>query len=77
MNDLITYNDFFKEIVNTINSTKYEAYKTLNKYHIGQNFEIGKLIVQNQEKHNWGKSIVDTLSKDINKIVDGTLYSIT
>ena len=71
MNDLTTYKDFFKEIINTINSTKYEAYQTLNKYHIGQNFEIGKLIVQNQEKNNWGKSIVDTLSKDINKIVDG------
>ena len=71
MNDLTTYNDFFKEVINTIDSTKYEAYKSLNKYHIGQNFEIGKLIVQNQEKHNWGKSIVDTLSKDINKIIDG------
>lgn len=71
MNDLTTYNDFFKEVVNTINSAKYEAYKALNKYHIGQNFEIGKLIVQNQEKNDWGKSIVDTLSKDINKIVDG------
>ena len=71
MNDLTTYNDFFKEIVNTINSTRYEAYKALNKYHIGQNFEIGKLIVQNQVKNNWGKSIVDTLSKDINKVIDG------
>ncbi|WP_281991662.1 PDDEXK nuclease domain-containing protein [Aquimarina aggregata] len=71
MNDLTTYTDFFKEIVNTINSTKYEAYKALNKHHIGQNFEIGKLIVQNQEKNNWGKSIVDTLSRDINKIIDG------
>jgi predicted nuclease of restriction endonuclease-like (RecB) superfamily len=71
MNDLTTYNEFFNEVVNTINSAKYEAYKALNKYHIGQNFEIGKLIVQNQEKNDWGKSIVDTLSKDINKIVDG------
>ena len=71
MNDLTAYSDFFKEIIDTINSAKYEAYKSLNKYHIGQNFEIGKLIVKNQEKNNWGKSIVDTLSKDINKIFDG------
>ena len=35
------------------------------------NFEIGKLIVKNQEVNNWGKSIVDTLSKDINKQIDG------
>jgi len=72
MNDLTAYNDFFKEVINTINSAKYEAYKSLNKHHIGQNFEIGKLIVKNQEKNNWGKSIVDTLSKDINRILDGT-----
>jgi predicted nuclease of restriction endonuclease-like (RecB) superfamily len=52
--------------------SQYEAYKSLNKHHIGQNFEIGKLIVKNQEKNNWGKSIVDTLSKDINRILDGT-----
>ena len=52
MNDLTAYSDFFKEIIDTINSAKYEAYKSLNKYHIGQNFEIGKLIVKNQEKNN-------------------------
>ena len=68
MSKLTAYNEFFKAIIDTINSTKYEAYKSLNKHHIGQNFELGKLIVKNQEKNNWGKSIVDTLSRDINKI---------
>ena len=71
MSELSAYNDFFKSVIETINSAKYEAYKSLNKYHIGQNFELGKLIVKNQEKNNWGKSIVDTLSHDINKTVDG------
>lgn len=71
MSELTAYNDFFKAVIDTINSAKYNAYKSLNKYHIGQNFELGKLIVKNQEKNNWGKSIVDTLSRDINKTVDG------
>ncbi len=71
MSELTAYNEFFKAVIDTINSAKYEAYKSLNKYHIGQNFELGKLIVKNQEKNNWGKSIVDTLSRDINKTVDG------
>ncbi len=71
MSKLTAYNDFFKAVIDTINSAKYEAYKSLNKYHIGQNFELGKLIVKNQENNNWGKSIVDTLSRDINKTVDG------
>jgi len=71
MSDLIAYDKFFKEVIDTINSAKYEAYKSLNKYHIGQNFDLGKIIVENQEQNNWGKSIVENLSKDINKVIDG------
>ncbi len=67
MYKLSAYNSFFTEIINTINSTRYQAFKSLNKFHIGQNFEIGRIIVENQEKNEWGQSIVDTLSKDINK----------
>ncbi len=34
------------------------------------------MIVQNQEKYGWGKSIVDKLSKDINRVIDAvTGYS--
>lgn len=71
MSDLKQYNNFFNEIIQTINSARYEAYKSINKHHIGLNFEIGKLIVKNQEVNNWGKSIVDTLSIDINRQIDG------
>ena len=56
MDKLSAYNSFFKEIIDTINSAKYQAFKTLNKIHIGQNFEIGRIIVENQEKHHWGQS---------------------
>ena len=71
MNKLSAYNSFFKEIIDTINLARYKAFKSLNKFHIGQNFEIGRIIVENQEKNQWGQSIVDTLSKDINKQIDG------
>lgn len=71
MNKLTAYNRFFVEIIDTINSARYQAFKYLNKFHIGQNFEIGRIIVENQEKNKWGQSIVDTLSKDINKQIDG------
>ena len=71
MSNLIQYNNFFNEIIQTINSARYNAYKSLNKHHIGLNFEVGKLIVKNQEINDWGKSIVDTLSADINKQIDG------
>ena len=71
MNKISAYSNFFKEIIDTINSARYNAFKSLNKYHIGQNFEIGRIIVENQERNQWGESIVDTLSKDINKQIDG------
>lgn len=71
MNKLSAYNNFFTEIINTINSARYQAFKSLNKFHIEQNFEIGRIIVKNQERNQWGQSIVDTLSKDINKQIDG------
>lgn len=73
MNKLSGYNSFFKEIINTINSARYQAFKSLNKFNIGQNFEIGRIIVENQEKNQWGQSIVDTLSKDINRQIDGVV----
>tara|TARA_B110000902_G_scaffold239064_1_gene287455 strand:+ start:4124 stop:5179 length:1056 start_codon:yes stop_codon:yes gene_type:complete len=71
MKEIKPYHNFFNEIIQTINSAQYEAYRSLNKHHIGLNFEIGKLIVKNQNSNNWGKSIVDTLSNDITKQIDG------
>ena len=75
MNDLKLYDNFFNEILQTISSARYEAYKSLNKHHTGLNFEIGKLIVKNQEVNNWGKSIVETLSTDINNATDKMAWS--
>ena len=71
MNEIIAYKNFYKEVIETINATRYKAYKSLNKYHIEQNYEIGRIIVEHQEKHKWGQSIVEALSKDINKEIDG------
>jgi len=71
MNNLSAYNNLFQEIINTINTARYQAYKSLNKFHIGQNFEIGRIIVENQEKYKWGQAVVDNLSKDINKQING------
>ena len=65
------HKSFFNEIITIINSAKYDAFKSVNKHHIGLNFEIGKQIVINQEKFGWGKSIVNSMSNDIIKIIDG------
>ena len=69
--DESTYHDLFNQIIDTINSSRFSAFKAVNKHLISLNFEIGRLIVNSQTKNNWGKSIVDTLSQDIAKIIDG------
>tara|TARA_B100000809_G_C15065788_1_gene504136 strand:- start:72 stop:1103 length:1032 start_codon:yes stop_codon:yes gene_type:complete len=69
--DKSIYKELFNSIVRTINSSRFNAFKAVNKHLITLNFDVGKLIVDSQNKSDWGKSIVDTLSKDINKIIDG------
>jgi len=45
MNKIAAYKNFLKEIIDTIISARYEAFKSLNKFHIGHIFEIGRIIV--------------------------------
>lgn len=66
----------FDEVIEVIGKTRIKAYKSLTQHQLTLNFEIGKLIVKSQKDQGWGKSIVDDLSKDINKVVAGvTGYS--
>lgn len=62
---IVNYSEFFKEIKQRIRSAQYEALKTVNKELIQLYWDIGKKIVDSQEKHGWGKSIVESLAKDL------------
>ena len=59
------YNSFVQEIKQRIRAAQYEALKTVNKEMILLYLDIGKMIVENQKRHGWGKSIVETLAKDL------------
>ena len=59
------YNNFVQEIKQRIRAAQYEALKTVNKEMVALYLDIGKMIVENQKKHGWGKAIVETLSKDL------------
>jgi hypothetical protein len=43
--DKSTYKELFSNIVETINSSRFNAFKAVNKHLISLNFEVGKLIV--------------------------------
>jgi predicted nuclease of restriction endonuclease-like (RecB) superfamily len=66
------YKKFLKVIKERIYKAQYAALKKVNKEHIALCWYIGKKIVEKQQLHNWGKSVVENLSKDLQKEFPGT-----
>jgi predicted nuclease of restriction endonuclease-like (RecB) superfamily len=58
---------FVKDIKSKILSSQYEALKAVNKELINLYWDIGKNIAEKQEKFGWGKSVVKTLSEELQK----------
>jgi len=65
------YNQFFVEVKERIRTAQYEAMKAVNKEMILLYWDIGKLITEKQQALGWGKSVVETLSKDLQKEFPG------
>lgn len=61
------FTTFVKNIKNKILSSQYEALKSVNKELINLYWDIGKDIVEKQEKFGWGKSVVKNLSVELQK----------
>ena len=66
------YVKFLKDIKQKIITARINAYRSLNKGLIKLYWEIGKGIIERQERFGWGKSIVEKLSKDLQKEFSGT-----
>lgn len=65
MNSLINYKPFLEEILSKIKSARYEMLKSVNKQTVSLYWEIGKSVSLQMENEGWGKSIVETLAKDL------------
>ena len=59
------YGNFLSTIKQRIRDAQYKAMQAVNKQQIQLNWDIGQMIVEKQEQHGWGKSIVEQLSKDL------------
>lgn len=59
------YDQFLKEIKQRIKRAQYQALKHVNKEIIKLYWDLGNKIVNSQKQHGWGKSIVESLSKDL------------
>ena len=62
--------DFITEIKQKVRQAQYDALKAVNVQLINLYWEIGKSITEKQSE-NWGKSVVPTLSKELQKEFPG------
>jgi predicted nuclease of restriction endonuclease-like (RecB) superfamily len=65
------YLSFLAEIKEKIYQAQYKALKAVNTNLINLYWEIGKGIIEKQNLHGWGKSVVENLSEDLQKEFPG------
>ena len=70
-NGLIAYDTFLKEIKALIYRRQYEALKKVNAELLQLYWEIGGEIERKQREQGWGKSVVEILSKELQKEFPG------
>jgi predicted nuclease of restriction endonuclease-like (RecB) superfamily len=61
------YANWFKEIKDKVRSTQIKAAVAVNQSLHSLHRDIGKMIVEMQEKSGWGNAVVERLSKDLRK----------
>lgn len=64
---LAGYEDFLRDLKARIRSAQIKAALSVNRELIGLYREIGKAIVEQQERQGWGKAVVEKLSKDLRR----------
>ncbi len=69
--DQTAYKSFVEEIKEKVYQAQYQALKSVNKELIKLYWEIGESIIGRQAQYGWGKSIVENLSKDLQKEFPG------
>jgi len=70
-NGIMEYGSFIKEIKELIYRRQYEAMRRVNAELIQLYWEIGEEITRQQNEKGWGKSIVEILSKELQKEFPG------
>ncbi len=68
---LTGYMHLLNDIKDRIRSAQYNALRTVNNELIALYLDIGKMIVERQEKEGWGKAVVARLSIDLQKEFPG------
>jgi predicted nuclease of restriction endonuclease-like (RecB) superfamily len=65
------YKSLLTEIQGRIRAARYEALKAVNRELIALYWDIGKMIVERQEREGWGQSVVERLAADVQRSFPG------
>lgn len=65
------YRQFLDEVKTEIRQTKIHVARSANRELIQLYWRLGKVITEKQEALGWGKSIVEQLARDLQRIFDG------
>ena len=65
------YQDFVKEIKEKIYQAQMRAMQAVNRELLSLYSDIGKTIVEKQENLGWGRSVVENLSRDLQREFPG------
>ncbi len=61
------YIKFLNDLKIKIRQAQYQAYRAINKKLVNLYWEMGKSIVEKQEKSGWGQKIIPKLAQDLQK----------
>lgn len=67
-----SYTNFLEEIKEKIYQSQYKALKAVNTELITLYWELGESIIEKQKQYGWGKSVVESLAKDLQKEFPGS-----
>ena len=70
--DQTSYQQLLGEVRQTLQVARHKAARAVQSSLIGMYWEIGGLILDRQERHGWGKSVVERLARDL-KVFDSGL----
>src|SRR6266571_3229669 len=68
---LTNYATLLAEVKERIRAAQYAALRAVNKELIALYWDIGRMIVAQQQNKNWGRSIVEKLAEDLRQEFPG------
>ena len=59
------YHHLLLDVTQRVRAAQYQALRQVNQQQIQLYWDLGRLIAERQQQHGWGKSIVETLARDL------------